>query len=545
MTKKLCILFLSMLASAGLHAGLATKTWSESPDKDRWRPRVLLISDKLTDADARTLGDALGDQAIVHKLESPAADADGVLRHVAEAKSGDWELAYVDCKGTPASIAALAARLHEIAKIVVVRHSRSTPPLSETVGRVDGVFFADYAKVSDGKQDGVIPDYPIKKRLTGSLAGILRAALLSKSSAWISQSRTSHDLSLLTNQQNALQDPASLPRAKGETSTIYRAKKGEWQFNMHPFITRHDGLFWVIWSSGRVHEDSSSQHLRYATSADGKNWSEAKILAPDPDGEKGRFQWMAGGLHVWDGKLYAYGTLHKGRYASEGVHWKDAAVHRFLWTGAEWKDEGAIIDDTLIYFEPMRVGNEDFVIRRSSNLWIYSAHKRDGETQWISSQLPGYLLRHYRMSETSHYIGKDGEIHLIIRDQARTKRLYHSVSYDRGYSWTIPVQTNYPDAVSKNLSGRLSNGWFYLVNTPVKRSELVMSFSRDGWTFGNAVLLRDNPPPLRYKGNAKGPYSYNYSHAIEHEGKFWIVYSVNKEDIEVSVYDINKLCPND
>lgn len=534
-----------MLASAGLQGGLTTKTWSEAPEKDGWRPRVLLISGEVTDADARALGDALSDQAIVYKLESPAADADGVLRQIAEAKAGDWELAYVDCKGSAVSVATLAARLREIAKIVVVRNAPSDSPLPETLGKTDGVFIADYTKVSDRAQDGVIPDYPVKQNLTGSLAGIVRAALLGKSTPWVSQSRTSHDLSLLTSQPDALQDPASLPRAEGETSTVYRAKKGEWQFNMHPFIARHDGLFWVIWSSGRVNEDSSSQHLRYATSADGKNWSEAKILAPDPDGEKGRSQWMAGGLHVRDGKLYAYGTLHKGRYPDTGIHWKDAAAHRFLWTGAGWRDEGAILDDTLIYFEPMRVGNEDFVIRRSSNLWIYSAHKREGETRWVSSELPGYLLRRYRMSETSHYIGRDGEIHLIIRDQARTRRLYHSVSYDKGHSWTIPVQTNYPDAVSKNLSGRLSNGWFYLVNTPVRRRELVMSFSRDGWTFGNAVLLRDNPPPLRYKGNAKSQYSYNYSHAIEHDGTFWIVYAVNKEDIEVSAYDVRKLRPED
>jgi hypothetical protein len=285
--------------------------------------------------------------------------------------------------------------------------------------------------------------------------------------------------------------------------------------------------------------------LRYATSADGLNWSEAKILADDPDGEKGRFQWMAGGLHVRDGKLYAYGTLHRGAQPDKGLYWKDAAVHQFCWTGSQWRDEGVIMNDSLIYFEPMRVGDGEFAIRRSSDLWIHGARSPFGKNQWKSSELPGYLLRHYRMSETSHYVGKDGEIHLIIRDQAKTRWLYHSVSFDQGGTWTIPVQTNYPDAVSKNLSGRLSNGWFYLVNTPVARSELVMSFSRDGWTFGNAVLLRDNPPALRYKGRAKNLFSFNYSHAVEHDGKFWIVYAVNKEDIELSVYDIKKICPDD
>jgi hypothetical protein len=81
------------------------------------------------------------------------------------------------------------------------------------------------------------------------------------------------------------------------------------------------------------------------------------------------------------------------------------------------------------------------------------------------------------------------------------------------------------------------------VNTPVTRKELVMSFSRDGWGFGNAVLLRDNPPALRYKGRAKNQFSYNYSHAVEHDGRLWIVYAVNKEDIEVSSFSVEELVP--
>ncbi|MDR2674173.1 MAG: exo-alpha-sialidase, partial [Opitutaceae bacterium] len=514
MSKKLCALFVVMLASAGLHAGLVTKTWSEAPEKDRWRPRVLLISGELTGADAGKLGAALADQAIVCQLQSPSVDAAEVLRQLAEAKAGDWELVYVDCKGDEASVTALATRLHEITMVAVWRNPQSMPLLTAALKELDGVFTADYTVISDRKLDGAIPAYPLGKNLAGSLAGILRAALLAKSAPWASLPQGARDLSWLTNQQKALENPGDLPRANGTRSTVYRAREGEWQFNMHPFIAWHDGLFFAIWSCGRVNEDSSSQHLRYATSADGLNWSEAKILAADPDGEKGRFQWMAGGLHVRDGKLYAYGTLHKGGQQKEGIAWKDAAAHQFRWTGKKWRDEGVIMDDTLVYFAPMPIGDGEFAIRRSSDMWIYAASTLFGKNQWKSAALPGYLLRHYRMSETSHYTGNDGELHLIIRDQAKTKRLYHSVSFDRGGTWTIPVQTNYPDAVSKNLSGRLSNGWFYLVNTPVTRKELVMSFSRDGWTFGNAVLLRDNAPALRYKGGAKNRFSYNYSHAV-------------------------------
>jgi hypothetical protein len=244
MSKKLCALFVLILASAGLHAAPVTRTWGEAHDKDRWRPRVLLISGELTDADARKLGNALADQAIVYQLQPSSADAAEALRQLEEAKAGDWELAYVDCKGDEISARALATRLHEITKIAVWRNPQSMPLLTATLKELDGVFTADYTVISDQNRDGIIPDYPVKKTLTGSLVGILRTALLAKSPPWASSSQSSRNFSQLANQQDALEDPTALPRAKGKRSTVYRAKKGEWQFNMHPFITRHEGLFW-------------------------------------------------------------------------------------------------------------------------------------------------------------------------------------------------------------------------------------------------------------------------------------------------------------
>lgn len=106
------------------------------------------------------------------------------------------------------------------------------------------------------------------------------------------------------------------------------------------------------------------------------------------------------------------------------------------------------------------------------------------------------------------------------------------------------MKTNYPDATSKNCAGRLGNGWFYLINNPRpekprERDPLAISFSRDGWTFGNPMALRKNSPPLRYPGKYKGSHSFQYAHAIEQDGKLWVIYLTNKEDIEVSPYVID------
>jgi len=86
----------------------------------------------------------------------------------------------------------------------------------------------------------------------------------------------------------------------------------------------------------------------------------------------------------------------------------------------------------------------------------------------------------------------------------------------------------------------LSNGWYYLINNPrpEKRDPLAISFSRDGWSFGSPLALRKNAPQQRYPGRAKNPYSVQYPHALERNGSLWVIYSTNKEDIEISEFPI-------
>jgi hypothetical protein len=334
-----------------------------------------------------------------------------------------------------------------------------------------------------------------------------------------------------------------LPEAKGATAMVYRAQQNEWQFNLHSFVAYHDGQFWAIWSSGRINEDSSSQFIRYATSRDGLHWSESRVLAPDPDGEAGAWRWMASGIYEENGKLYALGSRNRGHQASGGV-WTDARLVRFVWTGNTWREDRVVAEDCVVYFPPLRVADRDFFVWRDSQAHFFTAYAPVGSNQWQVARMPG-PLPDYRMSETSAYVDAGGVVHLIIRDQGYTRRLYHSVSYDAGTTWAIPVKTNYPDAASKNMSGRLSNGWFYLINNPKAsganaRDPLAIAFSRDGWTFSHPWALRKNAPALRYPGGAKGSHSFQYSHAIEHDGKLWVIYATNKEDIEISAYPIEE-----
>src|SRR5687768_15968370 len=92
-----------------------------------------------------------------------------------------------------------------------------------------------------------------------------------------------------------------LPIIKCEHAVV-SAPDDAWKFRLHSYLLRHDGKFWCMWSHGPVVEDVPTQHVRYATSADGLKWSEPKVLIPPP---KEPYAYIARGFWVRDGELLA------------------------------------------------------------------------------------------------------------------------------------------------------------------------------------------------------------------------------------------------
>lgn len=67
---------------------------------------------------------------------------------------------------------------------------------------------------------------------------------------------------------------------------------------------------------------------------------------------------------------------------------------------------------------------------------------------------------------------------------------------------------------------------------------LVLSLSDDGVHWDRAFDVRDSCPPRRYPGRAKGP-GYQYPGAVVVGSQLLVSYSVNKEDIAVSIIDVS------
>jgi hypothetical protein len=122
------------------------------------------------------------------------------------------------------------------------------------------------------------------------------------------------------------------------------------------------------------------------------------------------------------------------------------------------------------------------------------------------------------------------------------KNALTAISTDNGKSW--PENANRaPGFVNSNAKiwgQKTSDGNFATVYNPSEyRWPLAISTSKNGLEYTNLLLVNGEISPMRYGGNYKS-YGPQYVRGIEEgngippDGKLWVTYSMNKEDIWVS-----------
>lgn len=336
-----------------------------------------------------------------------------------------------------------------------------------------------------------------------------------------------------------IKDQAVVP---SQQITVFNASEDTATFNLHSYLTYHDGKFWASWSSGFGIEESEGQVVRYASSPDGVNWSEPKVLvqAHDvPGSEKsGTGINVNRGIFVHNGKLTNYVAKMDGNVRGEA--WENLRLRRYTWDEAAdtWQDAGLVRDDTMSNYPPRPLGEALFMTRRDGNREVHTMRSAgvNDDTTWTSTPLPDGAGE---PNEPTWYVGPDGVAHMIMRDNSKGN-LLHSISEDQGRTWSAPVSTDYPDAISKNFTGKLPDGTIYLINNPGPgRHELAISFSQDGWTFSEPKLLLKNPPAPRF--HTASHQGYQYPHAMVRDGSLWLISALNKEDVQIHRYELEAL----
>lgn len=354
---------------------------------------------------------------------------------------------------------------------------------------------------------------------------------------------------------------------KTKTTNLLYATPETGTFNLHGFLRYYKGVLFASWDNQARDENTSGQHgvFRYSTD-EGKTWSKQKRLfppladyvpasvakVPKP------FQTSQGFAEV-DGKLYAVTCVDRA-LIEKVYRFNEVSRTRIGLLAREARVDGTLgpvfwLSDKSPKPEPgypsIPAGDPSLVtklnayFKEPANLpqllfkprqWPDSddEHRMTEPTQpWRLEN--GTWVRLYRNQGTVHATTR-AEI-----EASRPRRHYASFSFDDGKTWSAPTRTNFPDTGARANSGRLPDGQFYVINNPLPmsarqggRQMLAISLSKDGLNFDRMAVIKFGTPGQRYEGKSKGAGGFQYPHSVVVGKHLWVIYSVNKEDVEVT-----------
>ncbi|RKX37993.1 MAG: hypothetical protein DRP64_16510 [Verrucomicrobia bacterium] len=331
-------------------------------------------------------------------------------------------------------------------------------------------------------------------------------------------------------------DWSKLPKLKSETAVVVRGVENVTGFNLHSYLCRYEGKFWLMWSCSPEHEGRAGQYLRYATSDDGIKWDEPQTLAP-PDENK-TMRYNARGFWVRDNELLALGSRgEEGKYFGPSLElrcWQWNKVSK------KWVYKGVVFDKAINNFPPKQLDSGEWMMTRrdcDKNISVLIGGV-ESINDWEVVDIKARQDKS-KMAEPFWWKLDNGELVMGFRDNSWSKKLYRAFGSRSGREWTPPVRSNFPDAKAKFNVFKTSKGDYVLVNNPSPKGRipLCLSVSADGVTFTKMGVLKGDPTQPRYlELSDKWRYNswgYNYPHIMEHAGNLFIAYARNKEDIEV------------
>jgi hypothetical protein len=339
---------------------------------------------------------------------------------------------------------------------------------------------------------------------------------------------------------------------------VYRATENTGYYNHHPHVIRYRGMFFVAWSNHPIDEDAAGQRVLLSVSRNGQRWSLPVSLFPPlytQDG-KGLILTANGWLEL-DGCLYAIADVH------DDIGWSDAeglfvsskqtaSYHRAAQRaigrlGRKVNGKGSMGKPFWVAqhdpasrackncrVHPALSAKMDAALRQPLNRRTWDLAEANRHGFWID-RYPVKAADGHRLTEPTTYRRPDGVLVRLLRDLDGSNFIYASLSSDGSKTWSTPQRTTLPDSPSRSFTGSLPDGQVFLIGNPVqrRRDPLVIRLSRDGLVFRKAMVVRRNSPAMRRNGRYKGP-GFQYPSAVVTKDSLWIVYSVNKEDIEIS-----------
>ncbi len=362
-----------------------------------------------------------------------------------------------------------------------------------------------------------------------------------------------------------------LKKIKVETLKYATPETG--MFNHHPYLAKFENNLFACWDTQVRDENTSGQHGVFCFSSDqGRTWTTPRTLFPplapnipaSETIEPGAFQTSQGFCEI-DNELFAISVVDIDS-KDKIFRFNEVSRKRVGLLARKVFVDGSLGDifwvsgslHTRTHDLPnFAKGQETLVKKINAHL-----NQPDNLPQLIfGPKIHPDSDDNHRMTEPSPpWQLDDGTWVRLFRDAGsaiatsradveatKSRRNYVTFSADHGAHWSVPIRTDFPDACARSNSGRLPSGIFYVINNVLLmspkhggRSMLAISLSDDGLIFDRCAVIRFIAPRLRQKGKAKGN-GYAYPHSVVMGKKLWLIYSVNKEDIEICQLSIEEL----
>jgi hypothetical protein len=327
-------------------------------------------------------------------------------------------------------------------------------------------------------------------------------------------------------------------------------------YNHQPMMAYWNNTFYVEYLSDKVGESVPPGQTLMITSKDGNNWSKSTVIFPPykvPDGTtKEDHPGVAKNLYAVMHQRMGFYTAKSGRLLVLGFYGICLDAHDDPNDGygigrvvREVYKNGTYGPIYFIHYNPK--WNE-----KNTSYPFYKRSKDKAFVEACDELMANPLMMMQWVEETDR---KDPLIPL--HKDYKAFNFYHlpdgrvvglwkyaltAISNDNGKTWPTNA-SRAPHFVTSNAKiwgQRTSDGKYATVYNPSEfRWPLAISVSQDGLDYTNLLLVNGQIPPMRYGGNYKS-YGPQYTRGIIEgngtppDGKLWVTYSMNKEDIWVS-----------
>ena len=357
-------------------------------------------------------------------------------------------------------------------------------------------------------------------------------------------------------------ETSSATKLNSHIGNVFSPKENA-SYSHHPSITFFDGRFIAVWSNGKKNEDDLGQCVMMSESYDGLSWFNTRpVITAEMLGDETKVL-TAAGFHIHGSTLniyygsynYSKSSLGEGNERPKGdVSHENTSLGVISTTDCVNFSVPRDLNIAIIpNHAPQKTNSGRLII--SGNVMFPYTDCENGIDGYKISGIYGDAFGESTPcddSESIHFVREkngwdanvicegsffqtdDNKLHMLLR--SNSEFLWCSESSDDGKSWSEPYKTDYTDDGSKFHLGRLPDGRFYCVsNSKIKskRNPLDLFISCDGENFDKHFILRDEQYDMQFLGLHKGG-SYGYPHTLIRDGYMYIIYSKQKEAIEVT-----------